>query len=492
MKKYSIFLIILVFSLIESCGGGGGGGGDQGSSEENLSPIADAGLDQRVNEGDLVTLDGSNSSDPEGNTLTFKWVQESGLPVNLSDDTAEQPTFTAPEVGEVSASLTFELTVSDGKKSAVATCTVTVLNIAVLDTEDVLFAAYAGIGYMSQDSDVEDDEALYNVMLDDVAALTGQMVVNAILNDQDKWSKIFQLLMGGEPVFEYNEPAYNVTLHIIPQGDPPAQGEETTWILDMALTANFSDGGFPYNDLVTYYGSDTDDLVAQMEVEVSASQDPISGQQSSTIIINSFEIHMNAAAEYSESAINLAFSIYYDDWFISYSVDDYPNAVDENGINLNILPIGSFLENLGIDLDMEDTPDHRLYTLDGGFEIEVGTEELNYNFSNVKYGQLDAEGRGINYKFIAIEGDVGVPNLVHVSSPASSILDGDFSAIGGIEDLTNVISRDGDGLWKSGQMTITEDKVVNIEFNEGAAEFECDLSEWSIENWQDDLDPLMN
>jgi Tol biopolymer transport system component/PKD repeat protein len=79
----------------------------------NDPPIAEAGTDQTVNEGDMVTLDGSASSDPDGDPLTYSWelVDSEGPMINLSDDTAIQPTFTATDDG----TYTFALTVDDGK-----------------------------------------------------------------------------------------------------------------------------------------------------------------------------------------------------------------------------------------------------------------------------------------------------------------------------------------------------------------------------------------
>jgi hypothetical protein len=81
---------------------------------ENKPPVADAGRSQTVNEGDTVTLDGSDSFDPDGDTLTFKWTQTAGTDATLSDDTAVKPTFTAPNIESTQATLTFELTVDDG------------------------------------------------------------------------------------------------------------------------------------------------------------------------------------------------------------------------------------------------------------------------------------------------------------------------------------------------------------------------------------------
>jgi len=66
--------------------------------QEKAFPTADAGPDQTVNEGDTVTLDGSNSSDLDDGIASYLWDQTGGTPVPLSDPTAVQPTFTAPDV----------------------------------------------------------------------------------------------------------------------------------------------------------------------------------------------------------------------------------------------------------------------------------------------------------------------------------------------------------------------------------------------------------
>jgi hypothetical protein len=80
----------------------------------NTPPLADAGPDQQVDVGDPVYLDGSNSSDPDGQDLAaYHWRQIAGPPVELSDPTAATALFQAPAVGLTGAALTFKLTVTD-------------------------------------------------------------------------------------------------------------------------------------------------------------------------------------------------------------------------------------------------------------------------------------------------------------------------------------------------------------------------------------------
>ncbi|MBN1841395.1 MAG: putative Ig domain-containing protein [Deltaproteobacteria bacterium] len=90
----------------------------------NRPPTADAGDDQTVDEGDTVTLDGSGSFDPDG-TIFYGWSQTAGPVVTLSDESAVQPIFTAPDVEEDGATLSFQLTVTDNDGlESTATCIV--------------------------------------------------------------------------------------------------------------------------------------------------------------------------------------------------------------------------------------------------------------------------------------------------------------------------------------------------------------------------------
>lgn len=80
--------------------------------QDNQAPQAEAGPDQVVNPSALVILDGSSSSDPDRDTLTFTWRQVSGLPVVLRSEKTATPSFSA---GDENSVYIFSLTVRDSR-----------------------------------------------------------------------------------------------------------------------------------------------------------------------------------------------------------------------------------------------------------------------------------------------------------------------------------------------------------------------------------------
>ena len=86
------------------------------ASIQNSAPVADAGLSRNVGLG-LVKLDGSASSDRNGDLLSFKWTLSSkpvGSNATIANSTSPVPSFTADVLGIYIATLV----VSDGKASS--------------------------------------------------------------------------------------------------------------------------------------------------------------------------------------------------------------------------------------------------------------------------------------------------------------------------------------------------------------------------------------
>lgn len=85
-----------------------------GGGTGNIAPTARAGLDQTVsNLPATVTLNGSSSTDPDGDTLSYQWQQISGPAVTLNNANSAITSFSAGAVSQDEV-LVFELTVNDG------------------------------------------------------------------------------------------------------------------------------------------------------------------------------------------------------------------------------------------------------------------------------------------------------------------------------------------------------------------------------------------
>ena len=110
LKHHVIGLTMMMVVALFLGGCGGGGGGEQPPA--NQAPVADAGRDQSVDAGEMVTLDGTGSNDPDGTVESYLWRQTGGTSlVTLSSNSTRTATFAAPDGG--AETLTFRLTVTD-------------------------------------------------------------------------------------------------------------------------------------------------------------------------------------------------------------------------------------------------------------------------------------------------------------------------------------------------------------------------------------------
>lgn len=88
--------------------------GDAQFCAQSFQPVANAGPDQTVVSGSVVTLDGSAS---EGDIDSYSWAQTGGPTVSLSGANSAAATFIAPFVSST-VTLSFELTVVDESNQA--------------------------------------------------------------------------------------------------------------------------------------------------------------------------------------------------------------------------------------------------------------------------------------------------------------------------------------------------------------------------------------
>ncbi|UJS17102.1 MAG: SBBP repeat-containing protein [Candidatus Jettenia sp.] len=131
----------------------------------NTAPVANAGNDQSVHVGNTVTLDGSESSDLDGNLLTYNWTfisKPGGSSATLSDSTLMNPTFTVDKAGTYKVSLV----VNDGVVDSIAdTVLVSTMNVKPVANAGAGQSVYVGSLVTldgSGSTDPDGDQLTYN------------------------------------------------------------------------------------------------------------------------------------------------------------------------------------------------------------------------------------------------------------------------------------------------------------------------------------------
>ncbi len=464
-KKVIVYTIILITGFLVSCGGGGGGGGSDAGGESATKYT----LTASVTGGNGSVSPASGTYD-EGTVVTLNASPADGYQVKAwsgtDDDTSKNNTNT--------------ITMSANHTVTVEFQSVNAGDISREQAEDVLYAAYAGIGYNTIESDTDDDEALYNVMFDSLNSLMGNFINEIFLK---------QLTIGNILEMVSNE----VTFQYTPAPSGISSGEITVSInnFDVAevlvtgkfafdfhstMRVKFNSDGYAYNG-VLYKGSATD-----LEAEMSGSIKGEGMNSSGRKITPNFDV-VNISANNTLSAEYSGYSVNYGEWNISYTLKD-------DTYNLYIAP------KIGEALKPGDYIDIRNYALNGNFDINKNG--MHSYYINVQYGQLDLDFNYGGGKFIALSGEVSVPSLggqkVSVNSAGTEMLSGDIlnlisRIILGQVNINDFIRRNDTGTWTMGKLTI---KPVNSEVtatfnNDGSAQFPDGPV---VPDWQDALDPV--
>jgi hypothetical protein len=465
-KRVIIYTIILITGFFISCGGGGGGGGGSDAGGESGRKYT---LTASVVGGNGSVTPASGTYD-EGAVVSLNASPADGYQVKAwsgtDDDTSKNNTNT--------------VTMNANRTVTVEFQSVNAGNISREQAQDVLYAAYAGIGYNTVKSDTDDDEALYNVMFNDLNSLVGNFI-NELFLKKLTIDKILMLASVGQ-TFEFStlpdgissagmkvNQLTNVKINTPNQGD-------FSFDFHAELKVNFNSVGYAYNNVI-YKGSTTD-FEATMDGSVKA-EGVLSGSKKVTPSFNPIKItaHDTLSAEYS------GYSVQYKEWNISYALKD-------DTYNLYIAPI------IGEALKPGDYIDIRNYKLDGNFDINKNG--MHSYYMNVQYGQLDLDFNYGGGKFIALTGDVSVPSLggqkVSVNSAGTEMLTGNIlnlisGIISGQVNINDFIRRNDNGTWTRGKLKI---KPVNSEItatfnNDGSVQFPDGPA---VANWQDALDPV--
>ena len=106
-----VFLVLIVV-MLTACGGSSSSDNTP-ITPQNNAPVANAGSDQSIELGQTATLSASQSNDPDGDSLTYRWElisQPSTSTLNIDNATNEALSITP----DIEGDYVFSLTVNDG------------------------------------------------------------------------------------------------------------------------------------------------------------------------------------------------------------------------------------------------------------------------------------------------------------------------------------------------------------------------------------------
>lgn len=321
-------------------------------SNENVMPVADAGPDQpSVAEATTVSLDGSGSSDPDADTLTYAWTQTSGPTVTLSDASAVSPTFTAPSLSSnTPETIAFSLVVNDGNVDSLAdTVGVTINNInsaPIADagpdqtdaTEDSLITLD---GTASTDADgdsltyVWTQTAGTSVILSDATATSPSFTAPRLTANTTE-TLTFSLIVNDGTVSSAPN-TVNITVTNV-NGTPIAEAgpDQSEVIETSAVTLDGSGSSDPDGDTLTYSwvqtGGTSVTLSDAMTVSPSFTAPTLSSNSPEVLI---FALTVNDGLVDSASDIVNINIVNVNGTPVAEAGPDQPEVIEETGVTLN-------------------------------------------------------------------------------------------------------------------------------------------------------------
>lgn len=174
------------------------------TATSNTAPVANAGTNQTVVAGTVVTLNGSGT-DINGDTLSYSWTFTSkpdGSGAALSSTTVPKPTFTA----DVAGAYVLSLIVNDGKVNSAAsattiTATTATVNVAPVANAGANQTVVAGtvVTLNGSGTDANGDPLTYTWTTNSIPNVDGPS--NAVLSDPSAAKPTFTADLAGAYVF---------------------------------------------------------------------------------------------------------------------------------------------------------------------------------------------------------------------------------------------------------------------------------------------------
>ena len=331
-----------------------------------IPPVANAGSDLIVNEGSSISLNASESIDPDGIILSYNWKQNPHPLITLGDAETKVWTFTAPSVSS-DTTFTFELTVSDNNGLTATDSTNVLVREAPISNTSFSSSNNAPIANAGPDLEINENMSL---------TLSGSASSDPDIGDSLNYS---WKQTAGNPLLDTSAGVDKEVLTIT----SPTVSMDTMFTFELTVTdkqgitdkdvMNVLVRDIPsssaLNNAITA-ASNSENKVSKMTIQIEVAEDPISLGDEQTVTVTVIDAISDETIQYADI-----------DGMVTYPSGDTKEFDDDD----------DGIVAYAWELDEDSDP--------GTFSVDVnasadGYEEISKSITFEAVGEEEEEGEG--------------------------------------------------------------------------------------------------
>jgi hypothetical protein len=262
-----------------------------------IPPVANAGSDLIVNEGSSISLNASESIDPDGIILSYIWKQNPHPLITLGDAETKIWTFTAPSVSS-DTTFTFELTVIDNNGlTATDSTNVLVRDVSISNTS---FSSSNNAPIANAGPDIEINE---NMSLTLSGSASSDPDIGDSLNyswKQTAGNPVVDTSAGvDKEVLTFTSPSVSMdTIYTFELTVRDKQGITDTDVMNMLVRDIPSSSAL--NNTITTTASNSENKASKMKIEIEVAEDPISLGDEQTVTVTVIDAITDETIQYAD------------------------------------------------------------------------------------------------------------------------------------------------------------------------------------------------
>jgi hypothetical protein len=263
-----------------------------------IPPVANAGSDLIVNEGSSISLNASESIDPDGIILSYIWKQNPHPLITLGDAETKIWTFTAPSVSS-DTTFTFELTVSDNNGlTATDSTNVLVRDVSISNNNSFSSTNNAPIANAGPDLEINENMSL---------ALSGSASSDPDIGDslnfswkQTAGNPVVDTSAGvDKEVLTFTSPSVSMdTMYTFELTVRDKQGITDKDEMNMLVRDIPSSSAL--NNTITTTASNSENKASKMKIQIEVAEDPISLGDEQTVTVTVIDAITDETIQYAD------------------------------------------------------------------------------------------------------------------------------------------------------------------------------------------------